>query len=132
MKALIDRFIRTQDAQLEPYILSYIDSQYDLQTLVNPSGNISTGGLGEPKFHVNMTPFNGDWGRPQLDGPALRLTAITTYANYLLDNDGELTVRDVLWPILDKDLQHIHENVNASGEGPQQLLSIQSLIALRI
>ena len=27
---------------------------------------------GEPKYNINCTPFNGDWGRPQNDGPALR------------------------------------------------------------
>ena len=26
----------------------------------------------EPKFHIDGTPYEGDWGRPQNDGPALR------------------------------------------------------------
>ena len=29
-------------------------------------------GLGEPKINIDCTPFNGEWGRPQNDGPALR------------------------------------------------------------
>jgi len=26
----------------------------------------------EPKFHLDKTPYTGDWGRPQNDGPAMR------------------------------------------------------------
>jgi glucoamylase len=26
----------------------------------------------EPKFHLNKSPYTGDWGRPQNDGPAMR------------------------------------------------------------
>lgn len=29
-------------------------------------------GLGEPRFHTSGAPYNGDWARPQNDGPALR------------------------------------------------------------
>jgi glucoamylase len=34
------------------------------------------GGLGEVKFHGDGTPFTGVWGRPQNDGPALRILAL--------------------------------------------------------
>jgi glucoamylase len=33
-------------------------------------------GLGEPKFLVSSEPFNGPWGRPQNDGPALRVITL--------------------------------------------------------
>ncbi|KAG8712305.1 hypothetical protein FRC09_020008, partial [Ceratobasidium sp. 395] len=46
-------------------------------------------GLGEPKFHVDGTPFTKGWGRPQRDGPALRAITLTRFANYLLDR-GQL------------------------------------------
>ena len=29
------------------------------------SGDLYTGGLNEPKFMVDGTAFDGDWGRPQ-------------------------------------------------------------------
>jgi len=34
---------------------------------------------------VNETAYNGAWGRPQRDGPALRALTIIPYTNYLLD-----------------------------------------------
>ncbi|KAI9223531.1 Six-hairpin glycosidase-like protein [Blastocladiella britannica] len=41
-------------------------------------------GLAEPKYFANTgTPFDGEWGRPQLDGPALRAAALTRWVNYL-------------------------------------------------
>nr|KAJ3421873.1 Glucoamylase, intracellular sporulation-specific [Polyrhizophydium stewartii] len=45
-------------------------------------------GLGEPKFLVDGTPFNGPWGRPQNDGPALRALVLTRWAQYLLGHGG--------------------------------------------
>lgn len=117
INTLIERFIRTQDPQLEPYITAYIEAQTKLMTEVNsPSGNASTDGLAEPKFHVNMTAFTGEWGRPQLDGPALRFSAMATWAKYLIQNGRNATVRDYLWPLMEKDLQHIFDHYNYTGE----------------
>lgn len=75
----------TGDEGLQPEIQNYITSQTHLQTVSNPSGDLSNGeGLGEPKFNVDMTAFTGAWGRPQRDGPPLRATAMITYANWLI------------------------------------------------
>jgi glucoamylase len=66
IKALVDRFVTTGDTVLEDTVKSFVSSQATLQRVDNPSGNIATGGLGEPKFNVDMTAFTGDWGRPQV------------------------------------------------------------------
>lgn len=66
IKALVDRFLVTRDAEIEVIIKSYVSSQAKLQYVENPSGKIDTGGLGEPKFNVDLTPFTGNWGRPQV------------------------------------------------------------------
>ncbi|MGE3260219.1 MAG: glycoside hydrolase family 15 protein [Bacteriovoracia bacterium] len=51
-------------------------------------------GLGEPKFHVEGTPFTGPWGRPQNDGPALRAIVFVRLAEQLLaEGRGELVKR---------------------------------------
>ena len=68
---LVDTFI-AGDTSLQPTIEDYINAQAKLQTVSNPSGGLSTGGLGEPKFNIDETAFTGSWGRPQRDGPALR------------------------------------------------------------
>ncbi|WP_018577071.1 glycoside hydrolase family 15 protein [Legionella shakespearei] len=43
--------------------------------------------LGEPKFYIDGYPFDGPWGRPQNDGPALRASVLTRFAQQLLDNN---------------------------------------------
>ncbi|KGB77909.2 glucoamylase [Cryptococcus deuterogattii R265] len=71
---------------LKEYLFrDYIESQAEIQIGKNPSGDLKSGGLNEPKFHVNGTPFIGNWGRPQRDGPALRAMTVMIYANFLLD-----------------------------------------------
>lgn len=66
-------------------IEEYANAQAYLQTVSNPSGDLSSGaGLGEPKFNVDLTEFTGAWGRPQRDGPALRSIALIDFGNWLL------------------------------------------------
>jgi glucoamylase len=67
MKALVDRFLVTESDDLETIIKSYVASQAKIQEVENPSGGIDSGGLGEPKFHVDGSAFTEDWGRPQVD-----------------------------------------------------------------
>ena len=85
-KALIDQYVSGQDTTLLGLINSYITSQAAIQQVSNPSGTITTGGLGvsplhlaictveliiryphqgEPKFNIDETAFTGAWGRPQ-------------------------------------------------------------------
>lgn len=44
----------------------------------------SPGGLGEPKYNVDGSPFTGPWGRPQNDGPALRAVVFIKMAKSLI------------------------------------------------
>ncbi|MGE3974569.1 MAG: glycoside hydrolase family 15 protein [Bdellovibrionales bacterium] len=41
-------------------------------------------GFGEPKFFVDGRGFDGPWGRPQNDGPALRALTLIRFAKHLL------------------------------------------------
>lgn len=84
MKVLIDLF-RNGNLGLQTIIEEYINAQADLQTVSNPSGDLSNGaGLGEPKFNVDLSAFTGAWGRPQRDGPALRAIALIDFGNWLI------------------------------------------------
>ncbi|KAG6899208.1 hypothetical protein C0993_012311 [Termitomyces sp. T159_Od127] len=105
---IIDQYIAGQDDTLSPLIDNYIAAQRVLQQVSNPSGTVSTGGLGEPKFNVDMTAFTGSWGRPQRDGPALRATALITWANSLKNASQ---VND-LWPIIKLDLDYVASTWN--------------------
>jgi len=107
LKMIVDEFLFGK-TELRPYIEDYITAQAVLQTVKNPSGSLlpSGLGLGEPKFNVDGTKFNGNWGRPQRDGPALRSIAIVTYSNYLVAQGDSKRVREVIWPIISNDLSY--------------------------
>lgn len=62
--------------------MEYIDAQAYLQIFSNTSGTLTTGGLGEPHFNVDLTAYTGSWGRPQRDGPALRATALIDFGEW--------------------------------------------------
>ncbi|KAJ5546967.1 hypothetical protein N7494_004552 [Penicillium frequentans] len=115
LKVLVDRFI-AGDSSLESTIQQYISAQAKLQTISNPSGDLSDGsGLGEPKFNVDITAFTGDWGRPQRDGPALRATALIAYGNYLISAGQESVVTSNIWPIVQNDLNYVAQYWNQTG-----------------
>lgn len=74
------------ESELSTVIESYIEHNYHLQRLTNKSGKFSDPtkkSLGEPKFLPNGQPFNENWGRPQSDGPGLRVSTIFNYLNLL-------------------------------------------------
>lgn len=67
-------------ASLSTILDAYTSLQSKIQHTSNPSGTFDDlSGLGEPKFHVDGTPFTGSWGRPQRDGPALRALTLMHY-----------------------------------------------------
>ncbi|KAI2792381.1 Glucoamylase [Penicillium oxalicum] len=101
---------------LETGIRDYVSSQAILQSVSNPSGTLKDGsGLGEPKFEIDLNPFSGAWGRPQRDGPALRATAMITYANYLISHGQRSDVSQVMWPIIANDLAYVGQYWNNTG-----------------
>jgi glucoamylase len=102
---LIDEFI-FGNSTLLPTIWDYVHAQAKLQTVSNPSGTFLPAGLGlaEPKYQVDGTRFNGAWGRPQRDGPALRAIALMTFSNWLIDNGQKSTAKTIIWPIISNDL----------------------------
>lgn len=112
---LIDTFI-AGDASLQPQIENYVSGQAILQTVANPSGDLTDGsGLGEPKFEVNATAYTGPWGRPQRDGPALRATALIAYSRWLIANGGQNNVTTAIWPIVSNDLSYVGQYWNQTG-----------------
>jgi glucoamylase len=64
-KTLVDQYTSGQDTSLHSLIDDFVSAEANIQQVTNPSGTISTGGLGEPKFYINETAFTGSWGRPQ-------------------------------------------------------------------
>lgn len=62
-------------SQIERHIRAWIAFESRLQETPNRSG-----GLGEPRFMADGRADDGEWGRPQNDGPALRASAMVAFA----------------------------------------------------
>ncbi|KAJ4291330.1 hypothetical protein N0V88_006334 [Collariella sp. IMI 366227] len=116
LKTLVDEFLFGNGA-LQPYIEDYIYSQAVLQTVSNPSGTMLPNGLGlgEPKYEADGSRYNGNWGRPQRDGPPLRAVALITYSNYLIQKGGLDRVKEEIWPIIANDLTYTGQYWNNTG-----------------
>ncbi|RKF81064.1 Glucoamylase [Golovinomyces cichoracearum] len=116
VKCLVDKLVNEHDHSLLIQVENYITAQARIQTVINPSGDLSTGaGLGEPKFNVDASPFAGPWGRPQRDGPALRATTLITYSKWLINTNHKSTVTEFIWPIIQNDLHYIAQYWNKTG-----------------
>ncbi|WP_419420965.1 glycoside hydrolase family 15 protein [Legionella sp. D16C41] len=68
-------------------LLNYVSRTEKIQNQTDPIPGQPI--LGEPKFYLNGLPFEGPWGRPQYDGPALRALTLIHFAQVLL-KDKEL------------------------------------------
>jgi glucoamylase len=90
MDTVITLFTKTSntDEQIKylGFLQDYVSVSRVVQLTPNRSGNPGDTGLGEPKFMVDATAFNEDWGRPQNDGPAIRAYVLARFANLILDN----------------------------------------------
>lgn len=53
--------------------------------------------LGEPKFYLDGRPYDGPWGRPQNDGPALRALTLIRFAHTLLHDNEFIYVKTFLY-----------------------------------
>ncbi|CAI7639579.1 unnamed protein product [Penicillium glandicola] len=113
-KTLVDMF-KNGDTDLLLLIEEYISAQAYIQTVSNPSGALSSGGLGEPKFNADETAFTGSWGRPQRDGPALRATALISFGQWLIDNGYTTYATNIVWPVVRNDLSYVAQNWNQTG-----------------
>ncbi|KAK0221592.1 glucoamylase [Armillaria fumosa] len=114
-QALIDQYTLGLDTTLRSEIDNFVSAETIQQQVSNPSGSVSSGGLGEPKFNIDLTAFTGAWGRPQRDGPALRSTALITYANWLIANGNTSYVSSTLWPVIQLDLGYVVSFWNQTG-----------------
>ncbi|OAP54406.1 hypothetical protein AYL99_11507 [Fonsecaea erecta] len=102
---------------LRKTIEDYTTAQATLQTITNPSGSLwpAGDGLGEPKFYTNLTRFDGTWGRPQRDGPALRAIAFMELAPVLFNLKETALYKQIYWPLVLNDLRYVGQYWNQTG-----------------
>ena len=103
MRTIVDMYRTTKDPIYFQSILNYIEIESRLQGLETISG------LGEPKYNINCTAFNGSWGRPQNDGPALRGIILFQIIE-LFSYKYETIVKQLILPIIIKDLNYLLSN----------------------
>ncbi|KAH3661583.1 hypothetical protein OGAPHI_006431 [Ogataea philodendri] len=120
---LDDAQFQDSEYNLQFLIESYIVNSKVLQRLSNPSGSFDDlEGLGEPKFEIDSTPFKDNWGRPQRDGPGLRVITISNYLSLLKKYNKGLQLQDKLvdektiyFDIVRPDLLYIMKSWNKNG-----------------
>ncbi|GJJ68419.1 glucoamylase [Entomortierella parvispora] len=92
---------------------AWITFEAGLASRTNPTVNI-TGNIldnvGEPKFNVDGSAFTGSWGRPQNDGPGLRVRAIKRFLDAYVAATGDTAYATSLSSQLQRDLDYIVRN----------------------
>jgi glucoamylase len=94
------------------YLTDFVNFSRGNQLTPNRSG-----GLGEPKFNVDGSAFDADWGRPQNDGPALRAITLIRLAKDLMAAGQKKYVTSVLYDsklpttaVIKSDLEFVASN----------------------
>lgn len=105
MRVFIDMYKRTKDSKYFEFIINYIENETIVQNLKTISG------LGEPKINIDRTSFNGSWGRPQNDGPALR-GIIMLKIIQIFKYDYNVLIEKLIYPVIMKDIDYILNNYN--------------------
>lgn len=84
------------------------------QATDNRSGSAYAEGVGEPKFEMTGEAYTADWGRPQSDGPALRVLALLGLADDLMQTgQSEFVYRNLYAPempartVIKADLEYV-------------------------
>ncbi|RDI43346.1 hypothetical protein AQULUS_12390 [Aquicella lusitana] len=90
--------------KLKQYLLNYVDFESIAQKQVSKAGEET---LGQPKYNIDATIWEGDWGRPQNDGPALRAIAITAIAKLAMQEGEQKRVREKLLEMVLLDLDYV-------------------------
>lgn len=103
---IVDILLKSyQKGFIEPnYFTNFLRKFIDFEKKISKINILS--GLGEPKFNLNGDPYLEDWGRPQNDGPALRillyLNIIKTFPFY----------KKELNELISKNVNYLKHNIN--------------------
>jgi glucoamylase len=110
-RAIIDLYELRKDPKVKEMIKVWVAGEARRQNLPSLTG------LGEPKYTIDGNGYNGPWGRPQNDGPALRAIASIKFANLLLrENETQYVLENLYTGVIPaesmikKDLEYTAHN----------------------
>jgi len=123
MNVVLSLYLKADDPQIKQQhwnrLIAYLTFSLGNQDTPNRSTDLGRG-LGEPKFNTDGSAYQGDWGRPQDDGPALRASVFIRLANNLLDGgqaDQVALVKTKLYQstfpnssLIKRDLEYVSHN----------------------
>lgn len=104
INALLHLYEQTHNSELKNYLYHYVDFE---QSATRQSSKPGENTLGQPKFNIDSSVWEGPWGRPQNDGPALRAITLIEFANILLKEHETTYVKNKLLPLIQIDLAYI-------------------------
>ncbi|KAH9963444.1 Six-hairpin glycosidase-like protein [Lactifluus volemus] len=108
------------DASLRSQMDDVVHALTRTQQVVSLAGNLYTGGIGEAVFDVKLNKLldpKARIGSPAADGPPFRVDVLLKYAEWLTQpgQKNGTWVQDVLWPVINLDLQWISSHWNESS-----------------
>jgi glucoamylase len=107
MHYLVSSYSSASNAErraLRDYFMNYINFERMVQKQVSNPGEQT---LGQPKFNIDTTVWEGPWGRPQNDGAALRAYTLIGMATIFLNVKDEKWVRENILPLIITDLNYV-------------------------
>lgn len=90
--------------QLKPYLMNYVNFERKAEQQTSKKGEET---LGQPKYNVDASIWEGEWMRPQNDGPALRAITLIAIANLLNQEGDKQYVKEVLVEMITKNLDYV-------------------------
>jgi glucoamylase len=109
--ALYKQATGEEKQKLKSYLLNYIQFESKAQKQISKKGEQT---LGQPKFNLDGTIWEGQWMRPQNDGPALRAITLIDIATLWLEED-ESFVRNHIAPLIKTDLDYLVDTWQATS-----------------
>lgn len=107
MNTIVDQYVFAAPAEktrLKPYLYNYIEFERNAQSQQSRSGEET---LGQPKYNIDGTIYEGPWGRPQNDGAALRAIVLSRIAQLFIEEGQGGWVREHLLDMIERDLDYV-------------------------
>ncbi|NCN27819.1 hypothetical protein GW915_09615, partial [bacterium] len=105
--------VKVWDSGLFPALRAEIPAL--AEDFVKAQSVMQRNGAGEPKHNVDLSKYEGEWGRPQNDGPGLRMQVLTE----LLDRDllkGDSI--DLALRVIERDRIYVDKAINSPDIEP--------------